>query len=268
MNKLLFIAAVSCFTILTAGCTSDSVDIKENEKEEIAAENDSQVQTPESPSPPAETDEPQSSSESSYVIEKASYQTENLMIHYPQFQQLHDKEKEESINQWIKDEALSYIQQYQEPDVTAAMDYQILMQTPETVSIVYTGETSIEGGAYLTHLLFTTNVDITTGEKVKLLEPYTVNEALVEALKKGTYLDRENPSQPNQEKAAAVFDYINSLQNQEWIDALKQADNPNAEENIWGVFTYQTPDGLVVSFQVPHALGDHAEILLAHTTIQ
>jgi hypothetical protein len=62
-------------------------------------------------------------------------------------------------------------------------------------------------------------------------------------------------------KADAVFNYLNSVQNQELIDALKQADNPNLEENIWTVFTYQTSNGLVISLQVPHALGDRAEII-------
>ncbi|MBB6447303.1 DUF4163 domain-containing protein [Bacillus benzoevorans] len=268
MNKKLLFATISCL-ILTAGCgRSDFVDIEESETEETGTETQTPVQTPGTPTPPAGIDEPRTTSESSYVLEKTSYQTGNLTIHYPQFRQLNDKEKEDSINQWIREEALSYIQPYEDPEVSMDMDYQIMMQTPKIVSIVYTGESSIKGGAYPTHLLFTTNVDITSGKKLKLLDPYTINDALVEALKKGTYLDRENPSQPNQEKTAAVFDFLNSVQNQEWVDALKQADNPNLEENTWGIFTYQTPDSLVASFQVPHALGDHAEIRLDRTTLQ
>ncbi len=277
MNRKLLLATISSLSILMAGCGSDTVDRKESETEGIETsekksetekieptekQNPAQTKTPESPTPAADKDEPQPPSESSYALEKTSYETENLTIHYPQFRQLNNKEKEERINQWIKEEALSYIQQDHDPELTMEMDYEIMMQTPESLSIVYTGDSIIEGGMYPTHHLFSTNVDISSGKKIKPLEQYTFNDALVEALRSGTYLDRENPSQPNQEKAAAVFDYLNSIQNQELLDALKQADNPNIEENMWTIFTYQTPGSLVVSIQVPHALGDHAEIRL------
>ncbi len=270
MKKKRLVATIFSLSMLTAGCGSDAVDRKESETEEIETENKSpeQTQTPESPTPPTGIDEPQTPSESSYVLEKTTYQTENLTIHYPQIQQLNHKEKEERINQRIKEEALYYIKQYDDPELTIEMDYEIMMRTPESLSIVYTGYSNIEGGMYPTHHLFSTNIDIASGKKIKLLDPYTVNDTFVEALRTGTYLDRENPSQPNQEKVAAVFDYLNSVQNQELLDALKQGDNPNLEENLWTVFTYQTPDSLVVSLQVSHALGDHAEIILDRTKLQ
>lgn len=282
MNKKLLFATISSFSILMAGCGSDAVDRKESGTEKIETEKQSdaekietpekkspvETKTPDSPAPPTGIDEPQTPSEFSYVLEKTTYQTENLTIHYPQIRQLNHKEKEERINQLIKEEALYYIKQYADPELTIEMDYEIMMRTRESVSIVYTGYSNIEGGMYPTGHLFSTNIDMTSGKKIKLLDPYTVNDAFVEALRSGTYLDRENSSQPNQEKEAAVFDFLNSVQNQELLDALKQADNPNLEENMWTIFTYQTQDSLVVSLQVSHALGDHAEIILDRTKLQ
>jgi hypothetical protein len=67
------------------------------------------------------------------------------------------------------------------------------------------------------------DVDITSGKKIKLPNQCTVNDALVEALKQGPiWIGRIFPNLFK--KATAVFDFLNSVQNQDWIDALKQAE--------------------------------------------
>ena len=112
---------------------------------------------------------------------------------------------------------------------------------------------------YPTQLLFTTNINLKEGKKIRLSDVFSINERFVEQFKQSPYIDWENPSNPNKEKQAVVVEYLSSIKQQELMNAFKQADDPSIEDNPYGIYSYFKEGFLIISIQVPHALGDHAE---------
>ena len=87
----------------------------------------------------------------------------------------------------------------------------------------------------------------------------SINEMFIDTFKQSPYIDGEHPPSPNEGKKTAVLEYLNSINQQELIKSFKQADDPSNEDNPFGIYSYFLEDFLIVSIQVPHALGDHAE---------
>jgi len=200
--------------------------------------------------------------ESPYQVESLTYQDGNITIQYPQLTQMEDHNKQQKINNTIKKEAILFVNQYNAPDTTLNMDYQMMVNSSESLSILYSGDLSVTGGLYPSHLVFTTNMNVGTGEKLRALDQYVIDELFIDKLKNSSYLDWENSDSPNVEKKKAVIEYLNSISTNELIGALIHGDRPTIQENLYGVYTYFKDDSLIISIQVPHALGDHAEFRL------
>ena len=189
-----------------------------------------------------------------------TYEDGKLTILYPQLYKMQDKDIEQQINTLIKEDVLLFFKQYQDGDSPLEMAYEVILPQSDTFSIQYTGD--YNGGMYPTSLFFTTTIDWKKGEKVRFSDLYVIDDALIEKLKHATYVDWGNPKEPNQEKHAAIVEYLNTIEPQTLIEAIKQADHPNPVENPYGVFSYYLDDAVIISIQVPHALGDHAEFKL------
>jgi hypothetical protein len=271
MNRKLLSVIFACGCVFAVGCQSQEVKQAENmqppqKQTEESVENKDLTEQEASDSlqgnAPTKEDPPSVTQEEnviSYQLKKEIYQNGDRTIHYPQLMQMEDRNKEQQINELLKKEVLKYVSQLEDIDATLNLDYQVMMNTQNTLSILYTGDYSVSGGIYPTHHLFTTNVNIKDGGKIRLSDVVTINETFVEKFKQSPYMDREQPSSPNNEKSTAVKEYLNSINQQELIDAFKQADNPSIEDNPFGIYTYFAEDVLIISIQVPHALGDHAE---------
>ena len=72
----------------------------------------------------------------------------------------------------------------------------------------------------------------------------------------------------NNELKAAVGEYIKNISNQDLIKYFKQADSRKIEENPSSTYSYLTNDSIVISINVPHAIGDHVEYKIKSTDIQ
>lgn len=197
-----------------------------------------------------------------YRLESLSYEVEGVIIQYPQLKQTQNKELEERINNQITDDVVLFSDQYKSTEDMLEMNYLIMLETSEIISILYTGE--YNAGMYPTHLLFTTTIDLQEGEKLKVSDRVAINDEFIDTFLKSTYIDWETPESPNKEKQAAVIDYVKGIPRNDLINAFKTADIPNMEQNLYGIYSYYTEDGMVISIQVPHALGDHAEFQISN----
>lgn len=260
-RKLLWLA-VACIFIFAAGCDSKETEEKNettnnppSQTEEQDNEGTSKGEVNSDPSPGNNNENEQDNTDAAAPeIQKATKQDGERTIHYPQLV-LQDASEERKINDLIYSEVTAYASQYNE--ATLVVDFQVMWQTDDSLSILYNAE--YNGGAYPTELIFTTNIDLKNGEKMKLSDVTVINEDFVEKLKRSPYLDGENPSSPNEEKEAAVLDYLNSIEVSELVDALKQGDQTNTDNNQYSVYSYLQDDSVVVSIGVPHSIGDHAE---------
>lgn len=253
-------------TVIAAGCTSqkevENTPSPTTQTEEERSENSAEKETPNSieEKPPLTKDrlpDEQEEKVESYQIKTTLYHSGNLTIQYPQLTEMTDTSREKEMNELLKTEAIKFVTQYVDSDSSLNMEYQVTMNTQDTLSVLYTGD--YNGGMYPTHLLFTTNIDLQSGEKRRLSNVASINEEFINEFKQSPYIDRDQPTSPNKELEAAVLEYLNRFNQQELIAALEQADQPSMEDNPYGIYSYFEKDHLIVSIQVPHALGDHAE---------
>lgn len=268
MRKKLWVVLAG-ISIFATGCTSqkevENTLPPTTQQEEERSENIPETETPNpnGEKPPVTKDplpEEQEEKSESYQIKKTLYQSGNLTIEYPQLTNMTDKIKEQQMNELLKKEAMKFVTQYEDSDSSLSMNYQVTVKTKDTLSVFYTG--NYNAGMYPTHLLFTTNINLQSGEKLRLSDVASIDEAFIDKLKQSPYIDRDQPSSPNKELEAAVRESLANFKRDELIEALEQADQPTMEANPYGVYSYFEKDYLIVSIQVPHALGDHAEFRL------
>lgn len=262
-NMWVVLASISIFAV---GCTSqkevENTASPTTQPEEEISENEPEKETPNiiEEKPPLTKDplpDEQEEKVESYQIKKTLYQSGNLTIQYPQLTDMIDKMKEQQMNELLKTEAIKFVTQYGDSDSSLSMDYQVAVKTKDTLSVLYSGD--YNGGMYPTHLIFTTNIDLQSGKKLRLSDVASINEEFIDEFKQSPYIDRDQPSSPNKELEAAVRESLDNFNHGELIEALKQADHPSMEDNPYGIYSYFEQDHLIVSIQVPHALGDHAE---------
>ncbi len=192
-----------------------------------------------------------------YQLKQSTYEKGNIIVHFPQLTEMENITLEQQINEFLKREILQFVHQYENGDATLEIDYGVMTDTQDTLSILYTGYYS--GGAYPSHLLFTTNIDLRTGEKIRLFDKVSINEDFIKKFNHAPYIIRENPTSPNEEISLAVKEYLNQITQEELIKAFKQADLTDMTDNAYGVYSYFQDGALVISIQVPHVIGDHAE---------
>ncbi|WP_338469654.1 DUF4163 domain-containing protein [Niallia sp. XMNu-256] len=192
-----------------------------------------------------------------YQLKRATYEKGDLRVHFPQITEMQSNMKEKQINGIIKEEIFEFVNQYEDDIATLEMDYEVMTETENILSIVYSGYYS--GGAYPSHLLFTTNIDMRTGEKIRLPNTITINEEFIDKFNKASYINRD-PNSPNvKELSLAVRDYLKQITVEELINGFKQADLPSMTENPYGVYSFFQDDTFIISIRVPHVIGDHAE---------
>ena len=198
-----------------------------------------------------------------YQLTKNVYKVKNVTVNYPQITNLGDDDKQKAINEIIKNNALEGFIEGVDDNLTLEINYNIPLETSHLLSIQYYGLLTIKGAAYPTNEFYTTNIDMENGKKLKLADIIKIDVNLVHGFRDGSYVSLE-PG--NTEMEAAVNQYINNISNEDLIKYFNQADIRNIEENSSNTYSYLTKDSIVISINVPHALGDHAEYKMARRT--
>lgn len=184
-----------------------------------------------------------------YQLTKKTYATRNVKINYPQITGLKDLEQQNAINALIRDEALKVRNYYAGADqpFTLEIDYQLKLVRENLLSIQYTGVGYAEGAAYPNNLIFTTNIDLRNGSKLRLKDLVNINESLVKTLQ----------SEKLKSLKPEHHEILKGFTDEELLDKLNRADS----------FSYLTIDSLGISLSVPHAIGDHAEFEIKYSAI-
>lgn len=202
-----------------------------------------------------------------YEITNKTYSQNNVKINYPQIENFTDPEKLTSINKDLEDEALSILNDYLEDDpnlteVTMDIKYEVKLKNEKYLSIVYIGESNVKGAAHPLSVFYTTNIDIKKGNSIRLSDYANINDVLTK-LKDSKNIKALSD---NQELAKIQKDTLLNIDNDTLLNMLKDADfhkvNGKVESPKEGVYSYIDENGVVISIQVNHAIGDHAEFKL------
>lgn len=191
-----------------------------------------------------------------YQLTENVYKVKSVTVNYPQIINLGDDDKQKSINEIIKKNALEGFNEGIDNNLTLEINYNIQLKTPNFLSIQYYGLSTIKGAAYPTNEFYTTNIDMENGKKLKLANIIKIDDNFVKSFRNGSYVDLE-PG--NTEMEALVKQYINNISNEDLSRYFKQADSRKIEENPSNTYSYLTKDSIVISINIPHAIGDHAE---------
>ena len=198
---------------------------------------------------------------SSYKIVSETYDNnKGTKINYPQITDLSDAEKQKGLNEIIKNEALKGNNYYKDVDgeVTIDINYKIVCQEPELLSIIYSGVGNVTGAAHPSNLFYTTNLDIKNTKILRLNDIVDINDDFVNMFINGKFkaVNSDYESEYKSEISMVTFD--------EWKKRLLAAD---PSDKMGSEFSYMTKDSLGISIGVMHALGDHAEFEIKYKDI-
>lgn len=257
MNKIFLLVTITVFLLL-AGCG------------EVAPNNTAQQngQTPsvaaitnrEVAKPSTTTNTPDLAAETKkqpYQIITATFSQDNIKIQYPQIKGLGDDSKEKTINDLVKSDlfkngVVEPINFRGNDPLTMNWDYQVTMNTPELLSVVYTGNSRNERSAFPTDDIYAITIDLKNATKLKLSDITSIDTKLAQKIKQSTAVTNEAVKN-GMDKNYLVSD-IQDNDDQTLIDGLKEQ---------WAYYTfYVTPNSLVVSVAVFHVAGDYALIEL------
>jgi len=200
-------------------------------------------------------------SQGSYKIVSETYDNnKGTKISYPQISELSDTEKQKELNEIIKNEALKGNNYYKDVDgeVTIDINYKIVCQEPELLSIIYSGVGNVTGAAHPSNLFYTTNLDIKNTKILRLNDIVDINDDFVNMFINGKFkaVNSDYESEYKSEISMVTFD--------DWKKRLLTAD---PSDKMGSEFSYMTKDSLGISIGVIHALGDHAEFEIKYKDI-
>lgn len=177
----------------------------------------------------------------------------NYNIKYPQISGLSDNDKQKKINSTLKGEALKVLKYYENPygSVELNIDYEIVLKNTNILSIQYSGLGSVSNAAHPNSLFFTTNINIKTGDRLRLKDIVIIDKNFANKFLNGGF----KALWPEHSKVLENFT-IEKIQ-----ERFKEADSLDniGTEKQSDVYSYFTTDSLGISISVGHAMGDHAE---------
>lgn len=270
MNKKAISISLIAISFFMAGCSSNKTTNPTSTKTSTQAKkaDNSEVASSQKKADSNENkDTAQSSNQSvvAYGLTENVYKNKNITVNYPQITNLGNNNKQSAINNLIKNDVVTYVNKNIAGDSSLKLNYSVKLQTPELLSIEYFGVASAPNTAHPNNIFYTTNMDVRNVRKLRLPDIARVDENLVNAFKKGQYVSLEPK---NSDLQSGVTEYVSDISTSDLIKYFNQADNFDINQNPSSVFSYLTKDSIVISINVSHALGDHAEFSINYKNIQ
>jgi hypothetical protein len=210
----------------------------------------------------------------SYVLTSQTYSEAGVQIDYPQISEFGDQTKEAAINKLIKDEALQILQYYQseETEFNLEIAFSVTWQSKGLLSVQYSGIGYTEGAAYPNKLFYTTNINLMSGEKIKLADVVFIDRAFIDRFRDGELVSGEEAARD--ELKAALQEYLSAMTADDLIALFYRADflgdsggSGETGFTLAESYSYFTGDSLGISIGAPHVLGDYAQYELKYSDI-
>lgn len=204
-----------------------------------------------------------------YQIADKVYDKNNVNIKYPQITDNSNLPNIKSINKVIEEEALSIVDDYlnnsedkELKDINLDIKYKVTLKNSQYISIVFEGQRSVQGGAYPVSVFYTINIDLNKGTSMRLADYADVND-IADRLKNfnnAEVLSKDKDISKMQKLA------VENMQKREIWNILKEADFSIIDGKVqmpqYGAYSYLEGNNIVVSIEVNHAIGDHAEFII------
>jgi hypothetical protein len=187
----------------------------------------------------------------------ATHADKLIKINYPQISGMGDAAKMSKINNLIKEHALAIKSPFAEElkDVEMEGNFTVEYNGSNIFSVKYSVFASVKNAAHPVDIICAANIDLNAVKMLKLSDAVTVDETLVEKFLKGEYVPRGEDL--DLRAAGALNDIIAGFDKKELLSRFK---DPAAA-------FYFTKDSLVISAEVIHAAGDHAEFAIPYGSL-
>ncbi|GGG86281.1 hypothetical protein [Paenibacillus radicis (ex Gao et al. 2016)] len=198
------------------------------------------------------------------MINKVSFSNQQAAIHYPEITNLDRPEQTEKLNEVLKSDAMQIVDYFggNEQSNELDADYFSKLLGDKLISVAYTGSSYVKGGAYPRSIFVTTNLDLTKEKKIVLKDIVRIDDEFIALLRGAKYVPYDSELVVEEE----AREELSSYSNEQLIAFFNQSD-VISDTNELSVFTYFTKDSLGISFNVPHALGDHAEFEITYSEL-
>ncbi|MDF2544400.1 MAG: hypothetical protein K0S47_4118 [Herbinix sp.] len=199
----------------------------------------------------------------SYTIMTKDIQEDGIVGQYPQLVDSSNQEKEDEINKIIIDDIMGLIEakksEAEKPsDLLLNISYGISGLPNKVLSISYLGNSYVEGSAYVQNFYHSLNISLGEIYRVPLNELFEVEDFFVKQFKSGLYSPYSDGL--NLEDAGtSLYDLISAEYDSEALSNLFN------NEDVDYILKEQ---GVLLSIEVPHALGDHLEMAIPYEAIE
>lgn len=204
--------------------------------------------------------EEEDKNEFDYKVIDEKFKEEGIEINFPQIVSENNPTESDLINDVIQENIKSILSLYsseEKPSIT--LDYTMSEYDKKALSIVYKGLYSQKDAAYPTNLFYTLNIYL--GKDIRAIplnELFKIDEFFVSQFKNGMYspqiegLDLEESGQNPKEIIESIY-----------TDAqlIEQFKEENAKY-------YLADQGVILSVEAPHAIGDHIEMAIPYEAIE
>ncbi|HKL78860.1 MAG TPA: DUF4163 domain-containing protein, partial [Mobilitalea sp.] len=184
------------------------------------------------------------------IVDTSFEEGEDIEINYPQVIGMSDANKQNTINELIKQEAMQYVEEHKLEAGTLEVTYSIAWQGDNLLSIRYVVYSNYPGAAHPNHGYYTTNINMKDPGSVKLMDAVKITEYFVERFKEySVYVAPHEAGDP--ELDTLLADYLNSMD----AETLINADSVGGYASN---YSYFTEDTLGISIEVPFVAGGYA----------
>lgn len=193
--------------------------------------------------------------EASYEIEEKELAKNNIRISYPQITGLSNEEIQEKWNGIISGHARQAFEEAEEGSALT-VSYTVKTMNDQLLSILIEGYYNPKDAAYPTCFRYTYNIDPLSGESVRLAYRRDIDELAKDLLSGKGYQVEGELGEELKERLTILYGDEEQL-----ADALRDFDYGDNRETPAG-FSYQEDGKTHLCIEVPHALGDYADVIL------
>lgn len=207
-------------------------------------------------SPTSTTDESQPEAITSVKTDTKTYsdnshKNSSVEIKYPQLQG--ESESFAAINKHIADTVKSFADAVYGDDyenLELKLDYKILYSEKDLLSVTFEGLGNVTSAAHPNNWFFALSYNLATGKQIRPIESVSVDSDFIKALREAVKSDSYKE------------EWLNGLDDDALYSLLKDSD-----VLFKGNYSFYTKDAFGISLEVPHALGDHIELLIPYSSL-
>ena len=194
--------------------------------------------------------------QTSYSVTSGMLQEGTVTFSYPQIQDAPDTELQSQWNERIENKVETMAAELEE-GTTLTGSYDVKTMNDELLSILVSGEISSASAAYPSRFQYTYNIDMKTGENIRLAHYMDVNQIAENMMNgEGYTVDKELASE-FQERLTILYGNTEQL-----ATALKGFDFGEGQNEHPAGYSYRENGQTWLCMEVPHALGDFVNVLI------